>query len=71
MSIGFYAARARVAGLARYRQPNDPELAAARRRMREERLVHAIYKALAKAPPVTPELRARIDSALADYEAAA
>ena len=67
----FYEARARVAVLTRYRDPNDPELVAARRRMHEEVLVDAITKALAKAPPMTPALCDRVIALLATSEVAA
>lgn len=42
------------------RQPNDPELLAARALMAEESLVDAIAKALKKAPPMTPQVRERV-----------
>ena len=77
MPTNFHVERARVAVLTRYRDPDDPELLAARRRMQEEALVTAISKALAKAPPMTDQLRARIFALLpssqesADYQGAA
>jgi hypothetical protein len=53
-------ARGRYASLSRDREPNDPELVAARHTMQEIALVNAIERALTKAPPMTDELRARI-----------
>ncbi|WP_208862488.1 hypothetical protein [Mycolicibacterium conceptionense] len=52
--------RARVAALTRSRTPDDPALLDARAKMREEALVNAIERALAKAPPLTHEVRSRI-----------
>lgn len=57
--------RGRYAALLRSRAADDPELLEARRRMREEAFVAAVRRALAKAPPITPTLRARIDALLA------
>lgn len=54
------SAHSTVAALSRHRAPDDPDLVAARAKLREERLVAAIEKALAKAPPLTPEVRSRI-----------
>jgi hypothetical protein len=56
----FHEERARVAVLTRYRDPDDPELLAARRRMREEVLADAVAKAVSKAPPTTDALRQRV-----------
>jgi hypothetical protein len=58
--LTFMQARGRYASLTRDREPDDPELVAARQQMQEIALVNAIDKALAKAPPITEELRARI-----------
>jgi hypothetical protein len=58
--LTYLQARGRYASLSRDREPNDPELVAAQRTMQEIALVNAIEKALAKAPPMTDELRARI-----------
>ncbi len=60
MPLTFLQARGRYASLTRDRAPDDPELVAARREMQEAALMNAVEKALAKAPPMTDELRARI-----------
>ena len=60
MSTNFRRERALVAVLTRHRRPTDPELLDARRRMGEESLVVAVSNAVAKAPPITPELRLRV-----------
>lgn len=56
--------RARVAGLSRSREPNDPELIGARRAMRAERLKAVVERAVAEAPTFTPEQEAEIVAAL-------
>lgn len=70
MSAKFQEERARVAVLSRYRDPDDPELVAARTRMREEVLVNAISKALPNAPLLTPAVCDRIITLLATSEVA-
>lgn len=45
--------RARVASLTRSREPDDPELVAARRNLRTERLAEHITKTVAEWPPLT------------------
>ena len=55
----FFIQRGRAAALTRFRDPADPELLDARRRMSEESFLEAIAKALAKAPGLSPELRQR------------
>ena len=60
MPTKFREERARVAVLTRYRRPDDPELLAARRRMRVEALLDAVATALSKAPPMTDTLRRRV-----------
>lgn len=52
--------RARVASLTRSREPDDPELVAARRNLRAERLADHVAKIVAEAPPLTPEQIDRI-----------
>lgn len=47
--------RARVASLSRSRTADDPELLAARGRLKSERLELFIAKTLAAAPPLTGE----------------
>jgi len=56
--------RARVASLTRSREPDDPELVAARRNMRAERLADHVRKVVDQAPPLTSEQRARIAAIL-------
>ena len=58
--LTYMQARGRYASLTRDREPNDPELVAAKHTMQEEALVIAITRALAKAPPMTDTIRARI-----------
>jgi hypothetical protein len=58
--LTYMQARGRYASLTRDREPGDPELIAAKHTMQEEALVIAITRALAKAPPLTDELRGRI-----------
>ena len=60
----FYRERAKVGSLTRSRQPDDPELVAARAVMAEESLVDAIAKALSKAPSLTRAVRERINALL-------
>lgn len=55
----------RVAALARHRDPQDPALITATAEQREEALIHAVEKALEKAPPLTPEVRQRVIGLLA------
>lgn len=62
--------RGRYAALRRSRAADDPELLEARRCMREAALVAAIERALKNSPPLTAELRARIDALLADQQEA-
>lgn len=52
--------RARCAALARYRPDDDPALIAARARLGDELFIQAVEKAIAAAPPLTPELRERV-----------
>lgn len=59
MSNNFRRQRGRAAALARYRDPADPELLDARRRMHEEAFLEALTKAVAKAPALSVELRQR------------
>ncbi len=63
--------RGRYAALLRSRTADDPDLLKARRRMREEALVNAIERALKNSPPLTTELRARIETLLADSQVVA
>lgn len=55
-----YRARATVGALVRHRAPDDPELAAARVQMAEEKFLNAVERALASAPPIRPEVRDRV-----------
>ncbi len=47
--------RARVASLSRSREPDDPDLVDARRRLRVERLADNIEKTVAAWPPFTDD----------------
>lgn len=47
--------RARYAALTRSRTPDDPDLLAARRDLRAERLAEQIEKVVSAAPPLTEE----------------
>jgi hypothetical protein len=58
--LTYMQARGRYASLTRDRESGDPELIAAKHTMQEEALVIAITRALAKAPPMTDAIRARI-----------
>ncbi|QNF93578.1 hypothetical protein [Janibacter sp. YB324] len=58
--MSWTAERARVASLSRSRTPDDPELIAARRQLRETRLAEHIAKVVAEAPPLTAEQRDRL-----------
>ena len=60
MLTNFLRERARVAVLTRHRDTADPELLEARRRMGEEALVLAVGHAVAKAPPITNDVRLRL-----------
>ena len=64
MELTFLQARGRYASLTRDRPPDDPLLLAAKCTMQEEALVIAITRALAKAPPMTDAIRARITGLL-------
>ncbi len=63
--------RGRYAALLRSRAADDPDLLEARRLMRQEALVNAIERALKNSPPLTTELRARIDVLLAHRQVVA
>jgi len=56
--------RARVAGLSRDRQPDDPDLLAAKAALRAERLADYIEKTVAAWPPLTAEQRDRLATLL-------
>lgn len=56
----FHVLRARTAALTKHRPLDDPELVAARLELQQQVLLDAVAKALAKAPPMTAETRARI-----------
>lgn len=56
--------RSHVAVLARDRKPDDPELLAAKRDLRAERLALRVAEVVALAPPLTPEQRDRISTLL-------
>jgi hypothetical protein len=52
--------RARIASLSRSRDADDPDLIAARRNLRVERLADYITRTVESAPPLTPEQRDRL-----------
>lgn len=56
--------RAKVAALSRDRDEHDPELTAARRDLRAERLADQIEKVVSAAPPLTPEQIDRLSGLL-------
>jgi hypothetical protein len=56
----FTVKRARYASLTRSRTPDDPELIAAHRDLRTERMALYIAKVVDTAPPLTPEQRDRL-----------
>lgn len=56
--------RARVGALSRSRRSDDPELLAARRDLRAERLADHIRRVVAEAPPLTPEQRDKLSTLL-------
>jgi hypothetical protein len=60
--------RARVAALRRYRAPHDSEVVSERQLLAEEKLVNAVERALAKAPPLSDEVRSRIIGLLGGAE---
>lgn len=56
--------RARVAALSRDRQPDDPDLIAARRNMRAAKLADHIRRVVDEAPPLTDDQRADLAALL-------
>lgn len=56
--------RARIAALSRSREPDDPDLAAARQDLRASRLEEYVARVVNEAPPLTPEQRDRIAALL-------
>ena len=68
--MSFTHERARVASLTRSRTADDPELVAARRNMRTERLADYIAKVVDAAPPLTLAQRARLALLLQGGDAA-
>jgi hypothetical protein len=56
--------RSRVAILTRYRDPDDPDLAEARRKMREGFWIDRVEKLVAQAPPLSDEQKLRITQLL-------
>lgn len=55
--MGWTSERARVASLTRSRADDDPELVAARRNLRYERLADQIANVVSQAPPLTDDQR--------------
>lgn len=62
--------RGRVAALSRSRTPDDPDLQAARRDLKAERLKDYINRVVAEAPPLTDEQRRRLAALLVPGRAA-
>lgn len=58
--------RARVAALTRHRAPDDPDLLAAHRQLREDVLRAHIDRALDAEPPLTADQRGRLARRLLD-----
>jgi hypothetical protein len=56
--------RARYSSLRRHRDADHPDVIEARRSMEEAALINAIQKALAKAPQLSDQFRARIAALL-------
>jgi hypothetical protein len=56
--------RAKIASLTRSRQPDDPDLVAARQNLKALRLEEHVRKVVAEAPPLTDEQRERITALL-------
>ena len=63
-TITWTTERARVASLSRSRTTDDPELVAARQRLKAARVEDYVKRIVAEAPPLTPEQRDRIASLL-------
>lgn len=61
--------RARIASLTRSRPADDPELAAARQRLKAEKLAAHIAREVAAAPPLTGEQRIRLAALLVGSDA--
>lgn len=61
--------RGRVAALSRSRTTDDPELIAARRNLRAERLADHIRRVVDAAPPLTNEQRQRLAAMLSPFAA--
>lgn len=62
--MSWTAERARVASLTRSRQPDDPELVAARRDLRAELLARHVARVVADAPPLSDDQLARVAALL-------
>lgn len=58
------SARGRIAALSRSRVPDDPDLQAAHRDLRAERLASHVAEVVGAAPPLTSEQRERIAALL-------
>jgi hypothetical protein len=69
--VSWQTERGRIAGLSRDRDPNDPELLDAKRKMRELRWTERVEKLVAEAPPLTDEQRVRIAALLINAGGAA
>ncbi len=64
------AERARLASLSRSRTPDDPELIAARRNLKAERLAEYIRTTVDQAPALSPQQRDRLATLLRGGDAA-
>lgn len=62
--MSWTAERARVASLSRSRTADDPQLIAARRNLRAERLADHIRRVVDEAPPLTDEQRDKLATLL-------
>jgi len=62
--LSWTSERARVASLTRSRPADDPDLVAARLRLKAARVEDYIARVVSEAPPLTPEQRDRLASLL-------
>lgn len=65
-----YGARNRLNALQRYRRPDDPAIADARRDLAAASLEEYIRRVVDSAPPLTPDQQSRIAALLRGGEAA-
>jgi hypothetical protein len=62
--MSWTAERARVASLTRSREPDDPDLVAARQNLRAERLAEHVARVLNELPPLTDQQIERVAALL-------